>query len=226
MKNRLGILVLFVVFSLISIYYLVRTWKVNDIRNTAATYATGKDGKVDLSKKQRYLDSLWKQDVFLGSTLEDLSKQELGLGLDLQGGMHVILEVSPTEIVRTLAKGSRDPRVNIAIEAAKKVAVTSSTNFVDLFVTEYRKLAKDTKLASIFSNSSNRDVLNLNSSDSEVIRYVKTEVDGAFDRSYKVIQTRVDKFGVANPNLSKIPGTNRIQVELPGIDNPERVRKL
>lgn len=205
---------------------MVRTWKVNDIRNTAATYATGKDGKVDLSKKQRYLDSLWKQDVFLGSTLEDLSKQELGLGLDLQGGMHVILEVSPTEIVRTLAKGSRDPRVNIAIEAAKKAAVTSSTNFVDLFVTEYRKLAKDTKLASIFSNSSNRDVLNLNSSDSEVIRYVKTEVDGAFDRSYKVIQTRVDKFGVANPNLSKIPGTNRIQVELPGIDNPERVRKL
>ena len=226
MKNRLGILVLFVVFSLISVYYLVRTWKVNDIRKEAAAYATGKDGKLDASKKQRYLDSLWKQDVFLGSTLEELSKQELGLGLDLQGGMHVILEVSPTEIIKTLAKGSRDPRVAIAVDAAKKAAVTSSTNFVDLFVTEYRKLAKDTKLASIFSNTSNRDVLNLNSSDAEVIRYVKAEVDGAFDRSYKVIQTRVDKFGVANPNLSKIPGTNRIQVELPGIDNPERVRKL
>jgi SecD/SecF fusion protein len=226
MKNRLGILVLFVVFSLISVYYLVRTWKVNDIRKEAAAYATGKDGVIDASKKQRYLDSLWKQDVFLGSTLEELSKQELGLGLDLQGGMHVILEVSPTEIIKTLAKGSRDPRVAIAVDAAKKAAVTSSTNFVDLFVAEYRKLAKDTKLASIFSNTSNRDVLNLNSSDAEVIRYVKAEVDGAFDRSYKVIQTRVDKFGVANPNLSKIPGTNRIQVELPGIDNPERVRKL
>lgn len=226
MKNRLGILVLFIVFSLISVYYLVRTWKVNDIRKEAATYATDKGGKVDAGKKQRYLDSLWKQEVFLGSTLEDLSKQELGLGLDLQGGMHVILEVSPTEIIKTLAKGSRDPRVATAVEAARKAAIKSNTNFVDLFVTEYRKAAPDTKLASLFSNTSNRDVLNLNSSDAEVIRYVKGEVDGAYDRSYKVIQTRVDKFGVANPNLSKIPGTNRIQVELPGIDNPERVRKL
>ena len=226
MKNRGGILVLFAAFLLISFYYLIRTWKVNDIRKDAAAYAMGKDGKVDPSKKQRYLDSLWKQDVFLGSTLEDLSKQELGLGLDLQGGMHVILEVSPTEVVRALAKGSRDPRVNQALDKAKALSVKSSSNFVDLFVGEFKKLAPDTKLATIFSNSSNRDILNLNSSDSQVVSYVKGEVNGAFERSYKVIQTRVDKFGVANPNLSKIPGTNRIQVELPGIDNPERVRKL
>ncbi|MCP9768065.1 protein translocase subunit SecDF [Lacihabitans sp. LS3-19] len=226
MKNRVGILVLFIAFSVISLYYLVRTWKVNDIRKDASEYALGKDGKEIPGKKQRYLDSLWKQDVFLGSTLENLSKQELGLGLDLQGGMHVILEVSPTEIVKSLAKGSRDPRVNQAVESARKLAVSSSTNFVDLFVSEYKKLAPNTKLSTVFTNSSNRDILNLNSSDAEVIRYIKGEVDGAFDRSFKVIQTRVDKFGVANPNLSKIPGTNRIQVELPGIDNPARVRKL
>lgn len=226
MKSKSGIIALLTVLVLISGYYLLRTWKVNQIRKDAASFALNKDGIVDQAKKQRYLDSLWKQEVFLGTTLEDLTKQELGLGLDLQGGMHVILEVSPTEIVKTLAAGSRDPKITQAIANAKVQAVTSSTNFVDLFAAEFKKLSPGTKLASVFSTTSNRDVLNLNSSDGEVIRYIKTEVDGAFDRSFRVIQTRVDKFGVANPNLSRVPGTNRIQVELPGIDNPERVRKL
>lgn len=215
-----------ITFLAISGYFLVRTWKVNSIRKEAEKYATSVDGKVDPMKKQAYLDSLWKQDVFLGSTLEDLTKQELGLGLDLQGGMHVILEVSPQEIVRALAGGSRDPRINTALENATKAAVTSSTNYVDLFVQEYRKLSPDTKLANIFANTSNRGILSLNSSDAEVVRYIKTEVDGAFDRAFRIIQSRVDKFGVANPNLVRLPGTNRIQVELPGVDNPQRVRKL
>lgn len=226
MRNKGGIIALMITFLAISGYFLVRTWKVNDIRKDAEKFATGADGKVDPIKKQAYLDSLWKQDVFLGSTLEDLTKQELGLGLDLQGGMHVILEVSPQEIVRALAGGARDPRINTALENATKAAVTSSTNYVDLFVEEYRKLSPDTKLANLFANTANRGILSLNSSDAEVIRYIKTEVDGAFDRAFRIIQTRVDKFGVANPNLVRLPGTNRIQVELPGVDNPQRVRKL
>jgi SecD/SecF fusion protein len=226
MKNKGGIIALLVALVLLSSYYLIRTWKVNDIRKEAAAFATGKDGKVNPAKKQRYLDSLWKQPVFLGSTLEDLSKQELGLGLDLQGGMHVILEVSPTGVVKALANASRDPRVAQALANADKAAVTSSKHYSELFAQEFKKLAPDTKLANIFVNSSNRDILNIQSSDAEVLKYVKEEIDGAFDRSFKVIQTRVDKFGVANPNLSKLPGTNRIQVELPGVDNPERVRKL
>lgn len=226
MRNKGGIVALLVTFLAISVYFLVRTWKVNDIRKDAEAYALTADGNIDPIKKQSYLDSLWKKDVFLGSTLEDLTKQELGLGLDLKGGMHVILEVSPSEIVRALAGGSRDPRINTAIENATKAAVTSSSNYVDLFVTEYRKLSPDTKLASIFANTANRGILSLASSDAEVIKYVKTEVDGAFDRAFRVIQTRVDKFGVANPNLQRLPGTNRIQVELPGVDNPQRVRKL
>ncbi len=226
MRNKGGIVALLVTFLAISVYFLVRTWKVNDIRKDAEAYALTADGNIDPIKKQSYLDSLWKKDVFLGSTLEDLTKQELGLGLDLRGGMHVILEVSPAEIVRALAGGSRDPRINTAIENATKAAVTSSANYVDLFVAEYRKLSPDMKLASIFANTANRGILSLASSDAEVINYVKTEVDGAFDRAFRVIQTRVDKFGVANPNLQRLPGTNRIQVELPGVDNPQRVRKL
>lgn len=226
MRNKGGIVALLVAFLAISIYFLARTWKANDIRKDAEAYATDKSGKVDYTKKQRYLDSLWKQPVFLGmTTTEDLMKQELGLGLDLQGGMSVILEVSPTEIVRALA-GSRDPKVAEAISKAQERAATSSTNFVDLFAEEFKKVAPDTKLASIFSNSSNRGVLSLESSDSQVVSYIKKEVDGAFDRAFRIIQTRVDKFGVANPNLQRLSGTNRIQVELPGVDNPQRVRKL
>jgi len=226
MRNKGGIVALLVAFLAISIYFLARTWKANDIRKDAEAYATDKSGKVDYTKKQRYLDSLWKQPVFLGmTTTEDLMKQELGLGLDLQGGMSVILEVSPTEIVRALA-GSRDPKVAAAISKAQERAATSSTNFVDLFAEEFKKVAPDTKLASIFSNSSNRGTLSLESSDSQVVSYIKKEVDGAFDRAFRIIQTRVDKFGVANPNLQRLSGTNRIQVELPGVDNPQRVRKL
>ncbi len=226
MRNKGFISVLLVTFLAISAYYLIRTFKVNSIRKEATAFATQADGNVDAQAKQRYLDSLWKQPVFLGSTLEDLTKQELGLGLDLQGGMHVILEVSPTEIVRSLGSGSRDPRVATALKNANEQAVKSSGNYVDLFVAELKKIAPDLKLASIFTNSSNRGILSLSSSDADVIRYVKGEVDGAFDRAFNIIRTRVDKFGVANPNLQKLPGTNRIQVELPGIDNPQRVRKL
>ncbi|WP_435357416.1 protein translocase subunit SecDF [Emticicia sp. SJ17W-69] len=225
MRNKGGIVALLVAFLAISIYFLARTWKANDIRKDAEAYATDKSGKIDYSKKQRYLDSLWKQPVFLGTTTEDLTKQELGLGLDLQGGMSVILEVSPTEIVRALA-ASRDPKVTTAIANAQQRAVSSNTNFVDLFADEFKKIAPDTKLASIFSNSSNRGTLSLTSSDSQVISYIKKEVDGAFDRAFRIIQTRVDKFGVSNPNLQRLSGTNRIQVELPGVDNPQRVRKL
>ncbi|UTA68140.1 protein translocase subunit SecDF [Emticicia sp. 21SJ11W-3] len=226
MNNKGGIIALLVAFLSISAYFLLRTWKANDIRKDAEAFATDKSGKIDYAKKQRYLDSLWKKPVFLGTTTEDLTKQELGLGLDLQGGMSVILEVSPAEILRSLAASARDPKVATAIENAQKRAVSTSTNFVDLFAQEYKKLAPDTKLASVFSNSSNRGTLSLESSDSQVVNYIKKEVDGAFDRAFRIIQTRVDKFGVANPNLQRLSGTNRIQVELPGVDNPDRVRKL
>ncbi|PLK46348.1 protein translocase subunit SecDF [Emticicia sp. TH156] len=226
MNNKGGIIALLVAFLSISAYFLLRTWKANDIRKDAEAFATDKSGKIDYAKKQRYLDSLWKKPVFLGTTTEDLTKQELGLGLDLQGGMSVILEVSPAEILRSLAASARDPKVATAIENAQKRAVSTNTNFVDLFAQEYKKLAPDTKLASVFSNSSNRGTLSLESSDSQVVNYIKKEVDGAFDRAFRIIQTRVDKFGVANPNLQRLSGTNRIQVELPGVDNPDRVRKL
>ena len=226
MRNRGGIIALIIIFMSVSAYYLIRTLKANSIRKDAEAFAMQADGNIDPEMKQRYLDSLWKQPVFLGTTLENLTKQELGLGLDLQGGMHVILEVSPNEIIRSLATGSRDPRINEAITKASERAVTSSEDFTDLFVEEFKRLAPDVALAKIFASTANRGELSLTSSDAEVVNYVKKEVSGAFDNAFRIIQTRVDKFGVANPNLQRLPGTNRIQVELPGVDNPQRVRKL
>jgi SecD/SecF fusion protein len=227
MRNKNGIIALLIALVVICAYFLIRTWKANDIRKDATAFATDKTGKLDATKKQRYLDSLYKKDVFFdGSTYEQLSKQELGLGLDLQGGMHVIMEVSPVEIVRALAGGTRDTKVTSAINNAIAKVKGTNNNFVDAFADEYKKLATGKKLADVFANSTNRGVIDLNSTDSKVISYIKGEVDGAFDRSFRVVQNRVDKFGVANPNLQRIPGTNRIQVELPGVDNPDRVRKL
>ena len=225
MKNKGGIWALTIALLLISVYFLARTFKVNAIRSDATAYAT-KGGKVDLRKKQQYLDSLWKEKVFLGSTVEDLTKQELGLGLDLQGGMHVILEVSPVEVVKALAGNPRDPKFQKALADAQELQKNSNSNFVDLFAAEFKKQFPDTKMASFFVNSTNRGTLTLASSDGVITDYVKTEVNGAFDRSYRVIQSRIDQFGTTNPNIQKLPNSNRIQIELPGIDNVERVRKL
>ena len=182
MKNKGGIIALLLALVLISGYFLARTWKANGIRKEAEVAATDKNGKVNFSKKQSYVDSLWKQPVFLGSTMEDLSKQELGLGLDLQGGMHVILEVSPVEIVRSLASSSRDPKVSLALKNAQEISKTNNTNFVDIFAAEFKKVAPSTSLASVFATSGNRSVINLNSSDSQVAKYIKTEMDVAFTK--------------------------------------------
>jgi SecD/SecF fusion protein len=225
MKNKGGIWALTIVLLLISVYFLARTFKINSIRQDATAYAS-KGGKTDLRKKQQYLDSLWKEPVFLGSTVKELTEQELGLGLDLQGGMHVILEVSPLEVVKALAGNPRDPKFAAALTAAQTAQKSSNANFVDLFTTEFSKQFPGTKLSSFFVNSTNRGTLSLTSSDGVIKDYIQKEVDGAFDRSFRVIQSRIDQFGTTNPNIQKLPNSNRIQIELPGIDNVERVRKL
>ena len=227
MQNRIGIFVLTIVVALLSVYYLSFTFVSRGIKNDAAAFATDKSGKVDLTKKQRYVDSLWKQPVYLGNTLQEVTQRELGLGLDLQGGMHVVLEVTPADILKGLAGGNaRNTQFNEAIKKATEAQKTSQTNFVDLFASAFNDVAPDTRLATLFSNSANRGKINSTSTDGQVISLLKTEVDGAIDRAFKIIQTRVDQFGVANPNIQRLPGSGRILIELPGVDNPERVRSL
>ncbi|WP_128546533.1 protein translocase subunit SecDF [Larkinella soli] len=226
MQNRVGILILTGVIALLSIYYLSFTFVSNSIKKDAEVYATNAEGKVDFSKKQRYVDSLWKEPVYLGNTLQEVTERELGLGLDLQGGMHVVLEVSPAEILRGLAGGTRDPKFEQALKKAVDAQKAGNSKFVDSFIDAYKDLAPNTKLATIFANSANRGKINFQSSDAEVRKLINDEVDGSISRAFQIIQARVDKFGVANPNIQRLPGTGRILIELPGVDNPERVRRL
>lgn len=226
MQNRTGILILTGVIAAICIYFLSFTFVSRSIKADAEAYATTKDGQIDRNKKQHYLDSLWKEPVYLGSTLQEVTERELGLGLDLQGGMHVVLEVSPAEILRSLSGNNRDPKFNQALKQAVEDQKTSNTPFVDLFANEFKKIAPDTKLATVFATSANRSKINYQSTDTEVRKLLSNEVDDATKRAFQIIQARVDKFGVANPNIQRLPGSGRIQIELPGVDNPERIRRL
>ncbi len=226
MQNRTGILILTGVIAAICVYFLSFTFVSRGIKNDAETYATNKQGLVDRSKKQHYLDSLWKEPVYLGSTLQEVTERELGLGLDLQGGMHVVLQVSPVDILRSLSGNNRDPKFNEALKQAAEDQKTSSTSFVDLFASAFKKIAPDTKLATVFATSANRSKINFQSSDTEVRKLLNDEVNGATTRAFQIIQARVDKFGVANPNIQRLPGSGRIQIELPGVDNPDRIRRL
>jgi SecD/SecF fusion protein len=226
MQNRIGILILTGLVALLSVYYLSFTFVSRSVKNDAAAYAATKKGVDPIKAKQRYIDSLWKEPVYLGNTLQEVTERELGLGLDLQGGMHVVLEVSPADVLKGLSGNNRDPRFATAIKAAQEDQKRSQASFVDLFVDEFKKAAPDTKLAGVFATSSNRGKINFQSSDTEVKKMLNDEVAGAIDRSFKIIQARVDKFGVANPNIQRLPNSGRILIELPGIDNPDRVRRL
>ncbi|MDI9861558.1 protein translocase subunit SecDF [Flectobacillus roseus] len=214
------------IISALCLFFLSFTWKANAVREDAIAYATSKDGKLDPAKKTRYIDSLWKQPVYLGFTLQDVTTYALHKGLDLEGGFSAVLEVSPVEILRALSGKSNDPNFEKALENASKLQATSTKPFNEIFFEEFAKVAPNQRLATIFANSINRDKLNSGSTDAQVKKVVNSEIDGAVDRVYKIIQARIDKFGVANPNIQRLPGTNRIQVELPGVDNPERARKL
>lgn len=226
MQNKTGIIILTGVIAAICIYFLSFTFVSRGIKTDAEAYATNKQGQVDRNKKQHYLDSLWKEPVYLGSTLQEVSERELGLGLDLQGGMHVVLEVSPADILRSLSGNNRDPKFNQALKQAVEDKKTSNASFVDLFADAFKKSSPDTKLATVFATSANRSKISFQSSDTEVRKLLNDEVNGATTRAFQIIQARVDKFGVANPNIQRLPGSGRIQIELPGVDNPDRIRRL
>ncbi len=227
MTNRNGIIGLTIVLALISAYYLSFTFVSRNIKGKAEAYATDASGKIDDKKKQHYIDSLWREDVYLGQTLQEVMERELSLGLDLQGGMHVVLEVAPAEILKGMAGGNaRSAAFQKALAAAQADKKADNKAFVKIFVSAFKEAAPNTSLASVFATSANRTKINSNSSDSDVVKMLNTEIDGAIDRAFQITQARIDKFGVTNPNIQRLPGTNRVLVELPGVDNPERVRRL
>ena len=175
-----------------------------------------------------YLDSMQNEKVWLGVySLKDCREMEIGLGLDLKGGMNVILEVSVPDVVKTLADNKPDEAFNAAVAEAAKQQITSQEDFITLFVREYKKQAPEGKLAEIFATRQLKDKVNTRSTDAEVEAVLREEVKAAVENSYNVLRTRIDRFGVVQPNIQTLEGKmGRIMVELPGIKEPERVRKL
>ncbi|WP_439582130.1 protein translocase subunit SecDF [Dyadobacter bucti] len=227
MTNKNGIIGLTIVLALISVYYLSFTFVSRNIKSKAIVYATDAKGEVDPAKKQRYIDSLWREDVYIGHTLQEVMERELNLGLDLQGGMHVVLEVAPADILKGMAGGNaRSVTFQNALKKAGEDKSASNKTFIDRFAAAYKAEAPNTSLASVFATSANRGKISSNSSDGDVIKMLNTEIDGSIDRAFQITQARIDKFGVTNPNIQRLPGQNRVLVELPGVDNPERVRRL
>lgn len=229
MKQRYGILILTGIVTLLSIYFLSFSWVSRSIQDDAAAYAVDSKGNVDFAKRQKYLDSVWTEPVFnfigLEYTYKQIKDQELQLGLDLQGGMHVVLEVSPVEIIRAMSANSRDPKFNQALNQAITDQVKSREKFLDLFYKAYKAI-DDRPLSTFFANASNKGKIALTSTDAQVLKEIDNETESAIDRSFQILRTRIDKFGVTQPNIQRLKGTGRIQLELPGVDNPERVRKL
>lgn len=230
MRNKTGIILLTAFITILCLYFLSFTFASRSIRKNAAEYATDASGQVDFRKKQVYLDSLWNKPVydlgFTSYTYKEITEKELNLGLDLQGGMHVTLEVSPVEILRAMSGNSTNPDFVKAIEQANQWQKTSQDSYVDLFYQAYQQVAPNGKLSRIFSTAANKGKISYESTNGQVIKVIEGEVEEAIDRSYEILNTRIDKFGVSNPTIQRLPGTGRIQVELPGIANPERVRKL
>jgi SecD/SecF fusion protein len=226
MRYKSAIIWLSTIISALCIFFLSFTWKSNQLKEQAIQYATMADGKVDAAKRLHFIDSLWKQPVYIGYTLQEVTQYALQKGLDLEGGLHAVLEVSPVEILRALSGQSNDPNFEKALAEASAAQATSTSSFNELFYEAFARIAPTQSLASVFSNSVNRGKISSTSSDAQVKRVIDAEIDGAVDRVYKIIQARIDKFGVANPNIQRLPGSNRIQVELPGVENPERARKL
>ena len=226
MRYKSAIIWLSTIISALCIFFLSFTWKSNQLKEQAIKYATSADGKVDAAKRLRFIDSLWKQPVYIGYTLQEVTQYALQKGLDLEGGLHAVLEVSPVEILRALSGQSNDPNFEKALAEASAAQATSTSSFNELFYDAFARIAPKQTLASVFSNSVNRGKISSTSTDAQVKRVIDAEIDGAVDRVYKIIQARIDKFGVANPNIQRLPGSNRIQVELPGVENPERARKL
>ena len=178
------------------------------------------------AREARYLDSMATEKVYLGYTYRQCQSREINLGLDLKGGMNVMLEVSTVDVVRALADHTEDPLFNQAIDNAL-AAQKKSTNrdFVSLFYEAITTLDPNVSLASYFSGQL-RDKIKLGDKNEDVIKVVKEEAAGAYDRTYQILSQRIDKFGVAQPTIQKLSASERILVELPGVKEPERVRKL
>ncbi|MBQ8008648.1 MAG: protein translocase subunit SecDF [Bacteroidaceae bacterium] len=223
MQNKGFVKIISILLILVCLFYLSFSAVVRYYDNKAKQIANG-DERVE----QEYLDSLANEKVYFGNwTLKDCREMGISLGLDLKGGMNVILEVSVPDVIKVLSDNKTDAAFNEALGNAAKEAVNSQDDVITLFIREYHRLAPGQPLAQIFATQQLKDKVTQKSTDQEVERVLREEVKAAVDNSFNVLRTRIDRFGVVQPNIQTLTGSlGRIMVELPGIKEPARVRKL
>ena len=220
MQNKGIVKVIAVLLMLVCCFYLSFSFVTRHYESKAA--AMGEEAGAE------YLDSINNEKVYMGIySLKQCREMEIGLGLDLKGGMNVILEVSVPDVVDVLADHKQDAAYKKAMELAKKEEETSQNDFISLFVKYWKQEGNGRPLAAIFATQQMKGKVSTQSSDSEVESALRAEVASAVDNSFNVVRNRIDKFGVVQPNIQKLEGqSGRIMVEMPGIKEPERVRKL
>ena len=221
MQNKGLVRILAVCLALVCAFYLSFSLVTSHYDKKAKEYAAGDD-----AKEYQYLDSIAAKKVWFGYTLKECREKEINLGLDLKGGMNVTMEVSVPDILDALSGHNETPNYKEALALAKQKQKSSGADFVSLFIESFNEVDPNGQLASIFSTFELKDKVTLNSTNAEVEKVIREEVDGAIQNSFNVLRTRIDRFGVVQPNIQKLAQPGRILIELPGIKEPERVRKL
>ncbi len=221
MQNKGFVRIFAILLTLVCAYYLSFSLVNRSVESKARKMAAG-----DENKLAYILDSMESEKVYLTNTYAECREKVINLGLDLKGGMNVILELSEADVIRSLSNNNKDANFNKALNQASKRMAQSQKNYLDLFVEEYHKIDPGARLSAIFSTFEMKGRITPQSSDEDVIKVLRTDVNAAIDNSFNVLRTRIDRFGVVQPNIQRLENSGRILIELPGIKEPERVRKL
>ena len=247
MQSKGAIKLVAILIALACIYQLSFTWATRNQEKKAKVYAAAAVeaekvspafalvpeleksfylDSLNLAKERFYLDSITAEKVFLGFTYKQIKEKEINLGLDLRGGMNVMLEVKVYDLVNALCGYNKDPLFAQAMNQAQANMANSRTDFITLFAQEWDKVAPGKRLSSIFGTYEMKDRITAESTNAEVIDVIREEAESAISNSFNVLRNRIDRFGVTQPNIQKLGNSGRILVELPGVKDPERVRKL
>jgi SecD/SecF fusion protein len=226
MQNKGAIITFAIALALVSLYQLSFSWITAGVKNDAKEFAKG-----DPNKELYYLDSVKTKPVYnflwiRPFTLRECQERELNLGLDLKGGMNVTLEVSVPDLIINMANNSKDPVFVESIKKAKLMQKASQEDFVTLFGKAWQEVAPTAKMASVFATLELKEKVTYNTSNEDVLKVIREETQAAITNSFNILRTRIDHFGVAQPNIQQLENTGRILVELPGVKDPARVRKL
>jgi SecD/SecF fusion protein len=224
MQNKAAIIILAIALGLVTIYQLSFTGATYLVKKDAREYAQG-----DLEKETSYLDSIASltkdQWSFLGKTFKETQKKEINLGLDLKGGMNVILEVSVEDILRALSNYSTNKTFNDAVLRARELEAQSQADFLTLFGRAFQEINPNEKMAAVFAYELKEEI-NFNSTNAEVLEVLDREVSAAIQNAFNILRARIDRFGVVQPNITQLATTGRILIELPGQKDQKRVREL